>query len=222
MASLSGDGDLVADYEITITGIERTRYEMTLLTNAIKSLRATKYSSDSTVIRSANLGSTDIFTSAVADLEGRVQTKASQAMLHGMNLGKQLQIGALRSAETKKGRSGHPKGRNGAGRDVTGRMIKEIIRNVEVSKTRSQTLIVGYHGWKQDRESYISYQEQGTHGRGGDREANSGVNRRKNTRKKYAPGQRRATGRGVPAANSLGQAIVPVREFLKTEIGRIG
>lgn len=220
MASL--DDELVALYGVSITGVKRTRDEMAKLDNAIKLLRSTKYMETSTASE-ARFGSTskllrgkeDIFVASVDDLEGRVQTVAASAMAAGVARGKEIQAATLRAAETKKGLSGRPKGRKGTGREVTGSMISEISTNVETQKTTAVTNIVGWHGWRRYRKDYVGFQEKGTKGRASGEQFGSLKRKVKKRRDGSAP------GRGVPAANSLGAAIIVVREYLKAELGRL-
>ena len=110
---------------------------------------------------------------------------------------------------------------NGPGRDDTGGMIKAIARNVETYKTASVTMITGWHGWKAAGK-YYEYQEQGTRGRGGgtlaSQRGSGQLARKANKKASRVAGQKNVTGMGVPAANSLGTAIIPVREFLKREL----
>jgi hypothetical protein len=160
-------------------------------------------------------GEKDIFVASIDNLEGRVQTAAASAMASGMAKGKEVQAATLRAAETAKGLSGRPKGRKGPGREVTGTMISEIVTNVETQKVTSVTNIVGFHGWARHREDYIKFQEIGTKGR------KSGqlydAHKRKVAKRRLGA----KGGRGVPAANSLGAAIIVVREYLKAELGKL-
>lgn len=213
MASL--EEEMVASYSIEIDGVQRTRFEMAKLDAAIASLRAGKYSETSSVTAASNFAGSDIFVSRIDRLEGRIQTAAGKAMLAGMDFGKQVQAATLRAATTQTGASGAShdpkKGRTGgAGREDSGTLIKQIKRNVEVFKSTSTTFITGWHGWREGREDYFKYQESGSFGSGGG--TTSGVRRKRR-------GSRSKGNSGVPAANSLGAAIVPVREFLKRELG---
>ena len=207
------DEEMVASYSIEIDGVQRTRSELAKLDSAIALLRAGQYSETSSVTAASNFAGSDIFVSRIDVLEGRVQTAANKAMLSGMDFGKNIQAATLRAATTATGASGasHIGGRTGgAGREDSGKMIKAIRRNVEVFKTTGTTFITGWHGWRESREAYFVYQESGTFGRGGG--TTSGLRRARR-------GGRSKNNSGVPAANSLGAAIIPVREFLKRELG---
>jgi len=210
------DGELVATYAVGITGIERTKAEMLRLDQAIALLRKTEYSPGVSVSearfgtnRSAKMlnGKDDIFVASIVQLEGRIQTRVSDAMAHAMAVGKRVQAATLRAAETETGLKGGS--RNGPGRDKTGEMIKELATNVETQKVAAVTTIVGWHGWGRDRADYFLYQEKGTKGRKSGQQPGS-LNRKVKARRKGA-----AAGRGVPAANSLGAAIIITREELK-------
>lgn len=222
--------EMVASYGVSIIGIRRTKAELARLDGAIRSLRSANYSSGAGVggpitVSQARFGtsrgdkllkgSKDIFSAQVDMLEGRIQTAAVAAVGKAVTKGKVVQAQALRAAETAKGRSGQPEGRKGTGRNVTGTMIKAISTNVEVSKTTATTTILGWHGWQRDRADYFEYQEQGTKGRPSGQAPDS-YNRLVKRRRKRA-----VAGRGVPAANSLGAAIIIVREYLKTELARM-
>jgi len=218
------DEEMVATYGVTITGVERTRAEMAKLDGAIRSLRKAEYSPGATVSqarfgtsRSDRLlgGREDIFVAKVDMLEGRVQTGVQEAMATGVAQGKKVQAAALRAAETRTGRSGKPKGRKGPGREVTGKLIGDIATNVETQKVTAVTTVVGWHGWRRYRPDYYEYQERGTRGRASGQLSGS-LKRRVKRRRAGA-----ARGAGVPAANSLGAAIIVVREQLKRELGRL-
>lgn len=198
--------EMVATYTVSIEGIERTRSELARLTGAIKELRVGNYSPTASATALASSGSSDIFVSKMDSLEGRVQTAAQKIMLRAMDLGKETQAQVLRAETTAKGLSGKPAGRNSAGRDVTGTMIDALTRNVEVFKTTDRTLITGFHGWGTQGRQYFSYQEKGTLGR------RASLKRAAGARKRHS------SASGVPAANSLGQTILPVREYLKREL----
>jgi hypothetical protein len=198
--------EMVASYEVTITGIKRTRSELAKLSAAISSLRAGSYGMNGGHVTGAgNFGGGDIFVTKMDDLEGRIQTVASKAMLAGMDFGKNVQIVTLRAAVTATGaaRGGNP------GRDKTGAMIGAIKRNVEMSSTIGDRTITGWHGWAEGRDDYFSFQEQGTKKSGGGLAKGSIPRKRQGTK---------GGGGGVPAANSLGAAIVPTREKLKADL----
>lgn len=208
--------EMVASYEVQITGIQRTKTEMKRLDDAIRSLRAGAYSSTAKVTGAGNVKgfNKDIFTEKIDALEGRVQTAAQNAMIKCMDIGKDVQAKSLRQSITDYGTERFKSGRGGsAGRDDTGAMIKALARNVEVSKGPNETLITGWHGWREDHPYYFEVQERGSHGGGG---ASGGLGSlgRKKTRGEGKSG-------GVPAANSLGAAIPLVRETLKSELGKL-
>lgn len=209
------DEELTVAYSVAITGVKRTRDQMARLDGVIRSLRATQYGS-APVSNLANRSS-DIAVALVDELVGQVQTKAQKDMLDSMRFGKDLQAAALQAAVTPTGEK--RKHGNGPGRDDTGEMIDALASNVEVLKTADTTYINGWHGWKADAKgTHIDFQERGTRGRGGLGRATSravGVV----FRKANDVGKRSRSG--VPAANSLGIAIVPVREALKTLIARL-
>lgn len=220
MAAL--EEEMVASYSIEIDGIKRTKAEAAALDNAIHSLRAANYSANGSVTKLSGSGrSKDIFVGLVDDLVGRVQTKVQKIVLDGMDKGKELQAATLRAATTETGESGksHVGGRKGPGREDSGGMIERLARNVEVFKGADATLVTGWHGWPKDgRVVTDDYQEVGTRGRA------SGQLQEAHKRKVRAPkfraaGTKRAKGRGVPAANSLGAALPVVREQLKRELG---
>lgn len=216
MAEESLHKEMTAVYSVNITGIQRTRSEMAKLDSVIRSLRSTQYGS-APVTTSAQ-ASGDFAVALIDELEGRVQTKVQHDVLDSMRFGADLQAAALQAAITTTGTNrGHG---NGPGRDDTGHMIEELTFNVEVLKTADETRVTGFHGWKEGHEKYIDYQEQGTKGKGGLAKFTArtfGSVYRKSDRGR-SPNPH---GGGVPAANSLGAAIVPVREALKTLIGRL-
>lgn len=233
---LSGsDGEMVASYMVTISGIQRTKTELEKLSLAISSLRKAEYGEGTKGVNGApdtrgtpvslarygksrgdrlvgkNSTGNDIFASPIIELEGRVQKIASQGMASAMAEGKKIQIGQLRAAETDTGNAGGA--RKGPGRDKTGAMIAAIRTNVETQKVGDRTTIVGWHGWGRDRSKYFMFQEQGSKGR------ESG---------QYPAGIKRkvkdldvTNTSGVPAANSLGIAIAFAREHLKNSLGKI-
>ncbi len=218
--------EMVASYAISIEGVERTKSELAKLTDAISLLRKTEYSEGITASearfgtsRASKIGKgrTDIFSASVDHLEGRVQTKASKVMAHAMSKGKQAQTLALRAAETETGKSGKPKGRKGPGREVHGELIGAVATNVETQKTKAVTLIVGWHGWpRNDRERYFEYQEQGTKGRKPSAADIERARVARSVKRSLKPRRKSAvSGRGVPAANSLGAALPVAREELK-------
>ena len=106
--------------------------------------------------------------------------------------------------DSKRGRTG------GAGREDSGKLIKQIKRNVEIVSSGKDSTVTGWHGWREGREDYFQYQESGSFGRGGG--AASGVRRKRR-------GKKSGGNKGIQAVNSLGAAIVPVREKLITELG---
>lgn len=213
--------EMAASYTVEITGIERTRAELAQLDGAIKSLRKTPFSSSGSATVASSLGSADIFVTKFDDYTGRVQSTVERAMTTGMALGRRTQAIALEQAITE---TGLTRPGNGPGRNKTGKMIRAIRTNVEVYKSPSTTRYTGWHGWAKDaRLGYEEYQERGTRGRGQTSRtlasAGGSVNRRKNRAYGHDfAGKKRGKGAGVPAANSLGAAIVPVREHLKREL----
>ena len=209
------DDEMVASYEVDIQGTSKTRSEMAKLDEAIRLLRAAQYSTTTNVTGSTNFAGSDVFVSYFDGLEGKIKTVASKAILAGVDHGKAIQIATLRAAATDNGRAGRShdpkKGRTGgSGREDTGELIKQIKRNVEVPKGTGDVTITGWHGWSEGRKDYFKYQESGSFGRGGG--TTSGVRRKRR-------GKKSGTNRGVPAANSLGAAIVPVREYIIRELG---
>lgn len=218
---LSGNGDMVASYEVQIVGIQRTKNELAKLSREIANLRAGRYSETKNVTFGG--GDADIFATKMDQFEGRVQTAIQRSMILAMDMGKSTQAQALRAAATSYGQQRYSGGRgNSAGRDDTGDMIKALKRNVEVGKTVSTTFITGWHGWSQEG-TYYEYQERGTRGRGGaskaDAKKGGAIYRSPNKVDKRRAGQKNNTNMGVPGANSLGATIIPVREFLKRELG---
>lgn len=224
------EDEMVASYAVAITGVERTKAELAKLTSAIELLRKTEYmpgmsvsearfgtSSSSKIVG----GRSDIFAARVDQLEGRVQTRVSKAMASAVAKGKAVQAIALRAATTPTGESGRPKGRKGAGREVTGTLIKAIATNVETQKTKAVTTIVGWHGWpKSDRPDYFGYQEQGTDGR---KRGDAALERERmagSTKRTVKPRRKASKGGiGIEGANSLGTSLPTVREYLKKELG---
>lgn len=202
---MAGEGtigrEMAASYTVEITGIERTKREMAALDSAIASLRKTQYSPVTSVTVASSLGTKDLFVTKIDALEGRVQGSVQKSMASAMALGRRVQTAALRAAVTETGASGasHVGGRNGPGRDDSGAMIAQIGTNVETMKTPSTTRITGWHGWGTEARGGKSpkntYQEKGTRGRRG--------------------------RRGVPAANSLGQSIPTVRNYIQTNLGKL-
>jgi len=207
-----------ASYSVEITGIERTRAEIAKLDSVIRELRKGTYSPSTSVTVASSLGGKDLLVHKIDALEGRVQTAVQKTMLHGVDEGKRIQVETLRGATTRTGLSGqsHVGGRNGAGRDDSGALIKAISRNVEVFKSRSVTVVTGFHGWGTEARGsggdvrYAKFQEKGT------------LNHRSSAQKRRAKSKlRKVASGGVPAANSLGTAIIPVREYLKRELGKL-
>lgn len=218
--------EMVASYEVDIVGIQRTKNELKKLDNAIATLRKATYSeSVPTVTVAGSFGGSDIFSTKMDALEGRVQTGVQEAMSSSMALGRKTQAAALRAATTPTGLSGRPAGRRGPGREVTGAMIRDIATNIETMKTTGDTKVLGWHGWSTSTRGYYEFQEQGTGGRGSlgkSKAAKAGVVYRKpNAAKGRTTGRAGARGGGIQAANSLGTSIVPVREHLKAELGKI-
>ena len=226
--------EMVASYAIEIIGIERTKSEMKRLDEAIVSLRLTDYNQGApgggTVTnaayrnsRASRLSKGDIFSARIDQLEGRVQSAASKAMAAAMTKGREIQQEVLKAATTETGLSGasHSKGgRKGPGRNDSGETIAAIKNNVETSKTATTTNIIGWHGWpSSERASKAGYQEIGTRGRASAQVEGATVNR-KVKKPARTPGKKKAAGRGVPAANSLGASILVVREKLKAELQR--
>jgi hypothetical protein len=237
--SLSGsDGEMVVSYGVTIVGIQRTKADLAKVSMAINSLRKTEYVKGATVmgarfgtdrsdvIAGRNRSNTgrdiyngnDPLSGEIDVLEGNIQSAAEKAMAKAMALGKRTQAQTLRAATTPTGESGksHTKGgRKGPGREDTGAMINALATNVETQKAgASLTKILGWHGWPKERPEYLTYQEQGTKGRKS-AQVKASVNRKV---QKRAKGTR---GTGIQAVNSLGAAIVSVRENLKTELGKM-
>lgn len=202
------DEEMVASYEVEITGIERTKREAKLLDDAIRELRSGDYGG-----RVGGLGPSssnpDIFVTKIASLEGRVQTATQHAMIEAMDYGKEIQAAALNAASTAYGESGRPGG--STGRNQSGAFIKALKRNVEVVKTASTTVFTGWHGWAKAHPEYFDAQERGSRSNGGHKAAGA-ITRRK---------LKRGGAGGVPAANSLGFAIVFVREKLKADLARL-
>lgn len=208
------DDEMVASYEVDIEGVSKTRANLSKVDEAIRLLRAAKYSETSNVTGATNFAGSDVLVSYFDGLEGRIKTVASKTMLAAVDYGKEIQIATLRAATTATGASGashSPGGRTGgAGREDSGKLIKQIKRNVEVPKGTGDVTITGWHGWSEGREKYFIVQEMGSFGRGGG--TTSGLRRKRR-------GGKSRNNRGVPAANSLGAAIVPVREYLIRELG---
>ena len=201
--------EMAAAYVIEIEP-GKVRKDMERLDNVIRSLRAGRYSQVASNTVAASLGGTDLFVTRYDEIEGRVVSIAEKAMIAGMDFGKDLQAQALQRAVTAKGLSGKPGGRNGPGRDVDGDMIDAITRGVEILQVSGgHTAITGFHGWKTEGRRYFTYQEKGTAGRN----AVSAKAQRK--------GHKQSGNGGVPAANSLGVAIIPVREYLRREIQKV-
>lgn len=169
----------------------KVRKDMERLDKVIRSLRAGQYTSATSNTVATSLGGKDLFVTRYDEIEGRVVSIAEKAMIAGMDFGKDLQAQALQQAVTRTGLSGKPSGRNGPGRDVNGDMIEALTRGVEILQTGVRTIITGFHGWKTEGRRYFAYQEKGT------------------------------KDGHVPAANSLGIAIIPVREYLRREIQKV-
>lgn len=197
--------EMVASYEVRITGFKETRARVAQLDQAIKNLRATNYSSTRSVSGSSNFSGSDIFVTEIDALEGRIQGRVEQIMLGAMDFGKQAQGDALNAAETVYGSSGRAGG--STGRNRTGALIKAIARNVETGKEATVTVVTGWHGWREERPEYYDVQERGSLGGGG------------HTGKGAVARKKLGTGKGgVPAANSLGKSIIPTREKLKRDL----
>ena len=235
MATERLDDEMIASYAVAIVGVKRAKAEMALVDAAITSLRAARYmpSAPSVTVTEARFGTStpglpgrnkpvgllqgqkNVFAAQVDLLEGRVLGATRDAMAAGMAEGRRVQTAALKAAETKTGLSGKPKKRRGPGRDVTGKLIGAIGTNVETERLSTMTNIIGWHGWGREIPVYFKAQELGSKGRKSGQQKGS-VNRKVKTRKKGA-----AAGAGVPAANSLGAAIVIVREELKRTLGKL-
>jgi hypothetical protein len=236
--SLSGsDGEMVVSYGVTVVGIQRTKADLAKVSMAINSLRKTDYAKGATVMgarfgtdrsdviagRNSSGTGNDIYNGSdplfrgVDILEGNIQSAAEKAMAKAMALGKRTQAETLRNATTPTGESGksHSKGsRKGSGREDSGAMIKALATNVETQKAgASLTKILGWHGWPKGRSEYFTYQEQGTRGRKS-AQVKGSVNRKVRKSKPLNTS-------GVQAVNSLGAAIVSVRENLKAELGKM-
>ena len=224
MAGDSLGGQMAASYTVNITGIERTRNEVRKLDGAIRAVRQGSYSPHANMTVATSLGGSDIFVTKLDAMEGRIQTAVEKAMIAGMDLGKETQIETLQAAVTAYGSKRMARGRgHGPGRDDSGEMIKAIKRSVEVFKSAGMTVFTGWHGWGLDEDGkrikYYGYQEKGT-GLG-----NRIKKARRETIKTLTRAHRGQDGgnwnTGVPAANSLGAAIVIVREQLKRELGKL-
>jgi len=215
------DDEMVASYGVEIRGIDRTKREMAALDREIKLLRGTKYNATSKgkaisvaetsfgTSRSSKLGKDDIFVAKIDLLEGRIQTVTQEALSSGMALGKRAQKATLEAAVTE---TGLQRPGRGPGRNKTGGLISRLATNVETQKSAKSTFMVGWHGWpKIGRERYDPFQELGTKGRKSGQQTGS-------VRRKVKARRKGAKGRGVPAANSLGAAIILVREHLKREL----
>lgn len=236
MAGESLDGEMVATYAVRVAGFARVKKEAAGLDAAIRSLRRTNYHGGTkgipvTTVSQARFGTSkgdrligkrddgreDIFVASIDAMEGAVRGGVRDALLSGMAEGRRAQTAALRKATTKTGLSGksHVGGRNGPGRDDSGDMIAQIATNVEVQDAMGGTNFVGWHGWRRGRSAKIEAQEKGTLGR------KSGALAGSLARKKSARHDRKHHSTGVPAANSLGAAIIVVREKLKTSLGAL-
>lgn len=210
------DEELTVVYQVAITGVKRTSDAIARLDKVIRSIRTTQYGS-APVSSSGAAGGADVMLAMVEHIEGSVQEKAIKAMRSSMDFGKDLQAAALQHATTPTGYA--RKHGNGPGRDDTGAMIEALIANVEIQKYEAVTFITGYHGWAENaRGTVIDFQERGTRERGGLGKATSrtvgSIYRKPNVSKNPSRS-------GIPAANSLGTAIIPVREALKALIARI-
>lgn len=213
--------EMAAEYVILITGIQRSRAQIAELDGVIATLSTGgQYNA-----RNYAVGAGDTFTTEFEDVIGNIQGKVTLAMADAMKLGRDLQVNALRNAVTDKGLSGKPTGRKSAGRDYTGDMIQALDSGTESIKNIDETQITGWHGWKNGRQRYFEYQENGTLGRG--EGANGGLTRRANSTGAHYPGKkklRRGDGSvalGVPAANSLGTSIPAVTQYLIRELNKV-
>jgi hypothetical protein len=229
--------EMVASYEVTVVGIDRTRAQVDKLGKAIADLRSTKYggSGPGTLgvsdgpTNKIDRGAPDVFVTKINALEGNIQSVTMKALAAGMALGKRSQAAVLRAATTKTGLSGQSKvgGRKGPGRDDSGAMINAIATNVEQRRTASVTQYTGWHGWQRQGRAYYELQENGTKGKGGASKGESKsegfVYRAPNKPKSRVSGSKTPTrsGGAVPAANSLGKTIPTVREYLRTELDKL-
>ncbi len=221
------DEEMVASYAVEITGIERTKAELGKLDHAISLLRKAEYGPTSVTVAGYSGGrsskvQTDIFKAKIDQLEGRVQTAATTAMSKAVQKGQAIQARTLDAAVTDYGKSrmARSKGKS-AGRNDEGDLIKALRNNVESFKEATRSTVIGWHGWpRAGRDSYISYQERGTRQRKSAQLPGS-VTRKPAKGGERVPGKRKAKGLGVPAVNSLGAAIIIVREELKRELGKL-
>lgn len=235
MPARSLNEEMVASYQVEITGIERTKAEMAQLDRAIHQLRSGAYGtsksgSQLTVSRAQNGSrSGDIFATEIdVVLNGRILPAVQRAMNSAMKQGKEIQASALEAAVTNTGLSGKPKRRKGPGRNVDGDMIAAIDTNVETQKSGSSVRVLGWHGWGIDNRGaggknskYFEYQERGTLGRGGKVRFDDAHPAQKGGVRRNAIGKMPKRHDGLPAANSLGKSIIIVRENLKRELARI-
>lgn len=240
--TLSGsDGQMVVSYAVAVIGIQRSKREIAAVTDAINSVRQAVYSpgkdgQPGITMTQARFGSKserfagnsrtttgrDIFSEKMVLLEGNIQSGVSKALAKNMAFGKKVQAATLRAAKTRTGSAGgtHTKGARagGSGRDDTGKLINALKTNVEDQRTAAVTKYVAWHGWDKDREDYFKYQEQGSKGRPSAQP--------KKTKNQLGSVKRRVRGldpkntSGVPAANSLGAAIINVRESLKADLAK--
>lgn len=181
---------MAASYVVEITGVERTHRELERLDGAIKSLRSGQYSPVTSVTVASSLGGKDLLVSRLDALEGRVQTATQKAMIEAMDKGKDIQADALRAATTAYGLSG--RGKNPGGRNGPGRDdTGNMIKAIKRSVEVLKTASITV---------ITGFHGWSTEGRG------------------YITAQEKGGANGIPAANSLGHAIVPVREFLKKEL----
>ena len=136
----------------------------------------------------ASLGLKDLFVTKLDDLEGRIQGGVVSAMDAAVKQGKDYQTFTLVKAETPTGRSG--RGRNPGGRRGPGR---------DDTGTLIDSLDTNVETFKSGDATQVT----GWHGWPLDDRVN------------YARFQEKSKKYGV---NSLGHAIIPVREFLKKKL----
>lgn len=220
MAVSDLEAEMAAEYVVLITGIQRSRAQIAELDGVIATLSTGgQYNGGGTVTQPG-----DVFTTEFEDLVGNIQGAVTRAMSDAMKLGRDLQVNALRNAITDKGLSGKPTGRKSAGRDYTGDMIQALDSGTGSIKNIDETQVTGWHGWKNGRQRYFEYQENGTLGRG--EGANGGLTRKANFTGAHYPGKKRlrrgdgSVASGVPAANSLGTSIPAVTQYLIRELNK--
>lgn len=185
--------ELAAAYTVSIDGVQRTRNDMAALDQAIKSLRTANYAPNTSTTVAASLGGKDLFVTKLDAMEGHIVGAVTQIMDEGMKHGKEYQVFALEAATTPTGRSG--RGRNPGGRRGPGRDdTGEMIDSIDTNVE-----VLTRPGGRQIT---------GWHGWGVENRL-----RRVRYQEKGTP--------TIQAANSLGHAIIPVREFLKRKLGEL-